>query len=151
MSALFDRENPPHRHPRDADDTAEIPIPAAIDPHQPDDGSLPAVDHQGGRLRPTSRTARLKASLLLGAYTLATLGSAWLTVLAWLRLNAIVMVIMTFAAIWLGGDGVRLARWLLRHPDPGVAAPRPSRLQRVVASVLAATYAYLLLDWLLHQ
>jgi hypothetical protein len=32
-----------------------------------------------------------------------------------------------------------------------VQAPRPSRLQRVVASVLAVTYAYLLVDRLLHQ
>jgi len=34
VSALFDRENPLRRHPRD-DDTAEIPGPATIDPYDP--------------------------------------------------------------------------------------------------------------------
>jgi len=149
MSALFDREHPPRRNPRGDEDTAEIPIPTTIEPHQPDD-SPPSSGHQQRRPQPLSRATRLKTALLLGAYTIAALGSVWLTVLAFLRLNAIVMALMVGAAIWLGGDGVRLARWLLRHPDPGVAAPRPSRLQRVVASVLAVTYAWLLVDWLLH-
>ena len=145
MSALFDREHPPRRHPRDAD-TAEIPVPATTDP---DDGDFAATDHEPDRLQPTSRTARLKASLLLGGYTLASLGSAWLTVLAWLRLNALVMVMMIAAAMWLGRDAWRLGRWLVR-PD-AAAQPELSRLQRAVAGVLAATYAYLLLDWMLHQ
>jgi hypothetical protein len=130
VSALFDRENPPRRHPRDDDDdTAEIPVPATTDPDQPDDaddGDFSAADHARGRLRPTTRTRRLKASLLLGAYTLASLGSAWLAVLAFLRLNAIVMVMMIAAAMWLGRDAVRLARWL-GHLDHGTQpGPRAS-------------------------
>jgi hypothetical protein len=147
VSALFDHENPPRRQPDD--DTAEIPVPGTIDPHEPDDGSLPATIHEHSRLRPTTRTRRLKASFLLGAYTCACLGSAWLAVLAFLRLNSLLMVMMIAAAMWLGRDAVRLARWL-GHPDHA-AQPQLSRLQRVVASVLAVMYAYLLVDWLLHQ
>ncbi len=63
------------------------------------------------------------------------------------------MVMMIAAAMWLGRDAVGLARWLhhLDRPDASLQPPRLSRLQRVVACVLAATYAYLLIDWLLHQ
>ena len=147
MSALFDRENLPRRQPRD-DDTAEIPVPAIIDPHDPDLTYDPA-EADRGRLRPTSRARRIQAALLLGAYTLASLGSAWLAVLAFLRLNSLVMVTMIAAAMWLGRDAWRLGRWLAR-PDTA-AQQELSRLQRVIAVVLAATYAYLLLDWLLHQ
>ncbi len=146
MSALFDRENPPPRQPRD-DDTAEIPVPAIIDPHDPDLTYDPA-EADRGRLRPTSR-ARIQTVLPLGAYTLASLGSAWLAVLAFLRLNSLVMVTMIASAMWLGRDAVRLVRWLAR-PDTATRQEL-SRLQRVIAIVLAATYAYLLLDWLLHQ
>jgi len=149
VSALFDRENPPSRHPRD-DDTAAIPAPdLGYDPHDPDLTYDPAdADH--GRLRPTTRARRLQTVLLLGAYTPACLGSAWLAVLAYLRFNALVMVMMIAATIWLGRDAVGLARWLAGL-DQAVQPPRLSRLQRVVASMLAATYSWLLIDWLLHQ
>jgi hypothetical protein len=146
VSALFDREHPPRRPVRDVDDTAEIPVPT-IQPDQPDDDLAPAGAEESGRLRPSTRT-RLKASLLFGAYTAACLGSTWLAVLAFLRLNAVVMVLMIAAAMWLGLDAVRLGRWLL---DGCEQAMRLSRLQRVVACVLAATYAWLFVDWLLHQ
>jgi len=150
VSALFDRENPPSRHPRDDDTTTDIPAPdLGYDPHDPDLTYDPAdADH--GRLRPTIRARRIQTVLLLGAYTPACLGSAWLAILAYLRLNSLVMVMMTAAAIWLGRDAVRLARWLTGL-DQAAQPPRPSRLQRVVASVLAATYIWLLIDWLLHQ
>jgi hypothetical protein len=59
------------------------------------------------------------------------------------------MVAMTGAAIWLGGGAVSQRRWLGR--PYAIARPQPSRVQRVVACVLAALYAYLLVDWLLHQ
>lgn len=87
------------------------------------------------------------------AYTPASLGSAWLAILAFLRLNAIVMVLMIAATIWLGRDAVGLARWLvhLGRTDAILQPPRLSRLQRLVAYVLAGTYAWLLVDWLLHQ
>jgi hypothetical protein len=94
----------------------------------------------------------------------ACLGSAWLAVLAWLHLDAIVMVLMLAVAIWFSVDAVSLIRWLGRdtvgrvrwlvqfgRPDASVQPPRLSRLQRVVAGVLAPTYAWLLVDWLLHQ
>ena len=147
MSALFDREHPPRRHPRD-DDTAELPIPTTHIPdhadHQP--------DHQDrGRLRPTTRARRLHASLLLAAYVPASLGSAWLLGLALLRVNLLVMVLMCGALVWLVPDTVRLARWL-GHPDQDAQPPRLTFQQRLVASLLAALYAYLLIDWwLLHQ
>jgi hypothetical protein len=148
VSALFDREHPPRRHPRDVDDdTAEIPVP--IDPHDPDLTDDPA-DADRSRLRPTVRVRRIQTVLLLGAYAPACLGSAWLAFLAFLRLNALVMVMMIAAAIWLGRDAVRLARWLV-HLDHAAQPQRPSRLQRVVACVLAATYLWLLIDWLLHK
>jgi uncharacterized iron-regulated membrane protein len=146
VSALFDREHPPRRQPRSDEDTAEIPIPT-VEPPQPDDPD-PAADQQR-RPQPQSRATRLKAALLLGAYTSAALGSVWLTVLAFLRLNAIVMALMVGAAIWLGGDGVRLARWYAR--PHATTRPPLSRLQRLIACVLAVLYAYLLVDWLLHQ
>jgi hypothetical protein len=88
--------------------------------------------------------------LLLAAYVPASLGSAWLLVLAFLRLNLPVMVVMCGAVVWFVPDTVRLARWLHRL-DRGAQPPRPSRLQRLVAGPLAAAYAYLLIDWLLHQ
>jgi hypothetical protein len=147
VSALFDREHPPRRQPRD-DDTAEISIPTT-EPDQTNDIPDPAAGNQQRRLQPISRATRVKAALLLGAYASAALGSVWLTVLAFLRLNAIVMVLMVGAAIWLGGDGVRLARWLGR--PHATTRPHLPRGQRVVACVLAVTYAYLLVDWLLHQ
>jgi len=149
---MFDRENQPRRQPRDDEDTAEISVPATIDPHDPDLTYDPA-DADRGRLRPTIRARRIQTVLLLGAYVPACLGSAWLAVLAYLRFNALVMVVMIAAAIWLGRDAVGLARWLhqLDRPDASLQPPQLSRLQRVVACVLAATYAYLLIDWLLHQ
>jgi hypothetical protein len=148
VSALFDRENPPRRQPRD-DDTAEIPGPAIIDPYDPDLTYDPA-EADRGRLRPTIRARRIQTVLLLGAYVPACLGSAWLAVLAYLRLDSLVMVTMIAAAIWLGRDAVRLVRWLAGL-DQAAQPPRLSRLQRVVACVLAATYVWLLVDWLLHQ
>ncbi len=136
MSALFDREHPPRRHPPEVDaDTVEIPVPGA---------------HQPGRLRPTTRTHRIQASLLLAAYVPASLGSAWLLVLAFLRLNLPVMVVMCGALVWFVPDTVRLVRWLRRLADLA-QRPRLSRLQILVASLLAAVCAYLLVDWLLHQ
>jgi hypothetical protein len=162
VSALFDREHPPPRRPPD-DDTAEIHPPATIDPHDPDLTYDPA-DADRARLRPTTGNRRIRPVLLLGAYVVACLGSAWLTVLAWLHLDAIVMVLMVAATIWLGSDTVRLIRWLGRdtagrvrwlvqfgRPHASVHQPRPSRLQRLVACVLAVTYAWLLVDWLLRQ
>ena len=147
MSALFDREHPPRRHPRD-DDTAEIPAPATINP---DTGSVPAGGgDEHGRLRPTRRARRLQASLLLGVYAPASLGSAWLAVLAFLHLNLPVMILMCGALVWLMPNTVRLARWRGR-PDHGAQPPRRSRSQTPVAGLLAAAYAYLLVDWLLHQ
>jgi hypothetical protein len=153
VSALFDRENRPRRHPRDVDeDTAEIPTSATIDPHDPDLTYDPTESGRS-RLRPTIRARRIQTVLLLGAYAPACLGSAWLAVLAYLRFNALVMVMMIAAAMWLGRDAVGLVRWLvhLSRPDASLQPPQLSRLQRVVACVLAAMYAYLLLDWLLHQ
>jgi hypothetical protein len=164
VSALFDREHPPRRRSHGVDDdTAEIPLPATVDPHDPDLAYDPA-DADRARRRPIARARRIRTALLLGAYVSACLGSAWLTVLAWLRLNPIVMVLMLAAAIWLGGDAVRLIRWLGRdtvgrirwlvqfgRPHASPQQPRLSRLQRVVASVLAVTYAWLFVDWLLHQ
>ena len=144
MSALFDREHPPRRH--GDDDTAENLIPTTVEPHQPD-GTRPS-GYQESPPQSLSRSPRIKTTLLLGVYTPATLGSAWLAILAFLRLNAIVMVLMTVAAVWLGLEAVGLARWLLGHARQ---QPRPSRVQRLVACVLAVTYAFLLLDWLLHQ
>jgi hypothetical protein len=147
VSALFNREHPPRRHPHDGDDTtAEIPVPT-IHLDQPDDAPSSADGDEQGRLRPTART-RLKAGLLLGVYACATLGSVWLMVLAFVRLNSVVMVLMIGAAMWLGRDAIRLGRWLF---DGCAQAMRLSRLQRVVACVLAATYAWLFVDWLLHQ
>jgi hypothetical protein len=164
VSALFDREHPPRRHAHGVDDdTAEIPQPAIVDPHDPDLTYDPA-DANRHRRRPTTRARRLRTALLLGAYAAACLGSAWLAFLAFLRLNPIVMVLMIAATIWLGGDAVRLIRWLgrdtlgrvrwlvqLGRPHASPRQPRPSRLQRLVASVLAPTYAWLFVDWLLHQ
>jgi hypothetical protein len=148
VSALFDRENSPRRHPHEVDaDTAEIPSFTTGNPHDPDAG-YPPPEGDGVRLRPTTRARRIQLVLLLGAYMAAVLGSAWLAVLAFLRLNAIVMVLMTVAAVWLGLEAVGLARWLLGHT---LQQPRPSRTQRLVAGVLAVTYAFLLADWLLHQ
>jgi hypothetical protein len=162
VSALFDRENPPPRRPRD-DDTAEIPTPAIVDRHDPDLTYDPA-DADRARPRPTIRARRIHTALLLGAYLSACLGSAWLAILAFVRLNAIVMVLMIAATIWLGRDTVSLIRWLGRdtvgpvrwlvqfgRPDASVQQPRLSRLQRVGACVLAVTYAWLFIDWLLHQ
>ncbi len=152
MSALFDREHPPRRHPRNAadDDTAPIRVPATYNPHDLDGGYGPPIDYDSSRPRSTTRTRRLQASLLLAAYTTANLGSAWLLVLAFLRLNLPVMLVMCGALVWLAPDTVQLARWLAR-PDDGAQRPRLSRLQTIVASVLAGVYAYLLVDWLLHQ
>ena len=163
MSALFDREHPPRRQPHGVDDdTAEILVPATVDPHDPDLTYDPA-DADRARQRP-SRVRRIRTALLVGAYVSACLGSAWLAFLAFLRLNAIVMVLMIAAAIWLGGDAVSLIRWLGRdtvgpvrwlvqfgRPETSVQQPRLSRLQRVVACVLAPTYVWLFVDWLLHQ
>jgi hypothetical protein len=89
VSALFDREIPPRRQPRD--DAAEIPAP--IDPHDPDLGYDP-TDADRSRPRPTTRARRIQAILLLGAYAPACLGSAWLAILAFLRFNVLVMVMM---------------------------------------------------------
>lgn len=151
MSALFDRDHPPRRHLRDADDdTTELPVPAADTPHHRDHADHPPVDHDRGRLRPTTRARRLQAILLLGAYAPASLGSAWLLALAFLRLNFPVMVLMCGALVWFVPDTARLARWLARLAH-GAQRPRLSRSQEVVAGLLAATYAYLLVDWLLHQ
>jgi hypothetical protein len=162
VSALFDRENPPPRRPPE-DDTAEIPRSAAIDPHDPDLTYDPA-EADRARPRPTTGDRRIRPVLLLGAYAVACLGSAWLAILAFLRLNPIVMVMMIAATIWLGLDTVSLIRWLGRDtvgrdrwlvqfglPRASVQPPRLSRLQRVVAGVLAVTYAWLFVDWLLHQ
>jgi hypothetical protein len=162
VSALFDRENPPPRRPPE-DDTAEIYPAATIDPHNPDLTYDPA-EADRARLRPTTSDRRIRPVLLLGAYTVACLGSAWLAILAFLRLNPIVMVMMVAATIWLGHDTVSLIRWLGRHtvgrvrwlvqfgrPHASPQQPRLSRRQRVVACVLAVTYAWLLVDWLLHQ
>jgi hypothetical protein len=145
------------------DDTAEIALPATVDPHDPDLTYDPA-DADSGRLRLTSRARRIRTALLLGAYMCACLGSAWLAFLAFLHLNAIVMVLMIAAAMWLGVDAVRLIRWLGRdtvgrvrwlvqfgQPHASVQQPRLSRVQRLVACVLAVTYAWLFVDWLLHQ
>jgi hypothetical protein len=164
VSALFDREHPPRRHAhRVDDDTAEIPQPATVDPHDPD-RTCDFADADRHRRRPTARARRIRTALLLGAYVSACLGSAYLAFLAFLRLNPIVMVLMIAAAIWLGGDAVSLIHWLGRdtvgrvrwlvqfgQPHASVQPPRLSRLQRVVACVLAPTYAWLLVDWLLHQ
>jgi hypothetical protein len=60
------------------------------------------------------------------------------------------MLVMCGALVWFVPDTVRLARWLHRL-DHGARRPRLSRLQKLVASVLASTYAWLLVDWLLHQ
>ena len=162
MSALFDRENPLPRRPPE-DDTAEIYPPATIDPRDPDLTYDPA-EADRARLRPTTSERRIRPVLLLGAYAVACLGSAWLAILAFLRLNPIVMVMMVAATIWLSLDTVSLIRWLGRdtvgqvrwlvqfgRPHASVQQPRLSRLQRVVACVLALTYAWLLVDWLLHQ
>jgi hypothetical protein len=144
VSALFDRDHPPRRHPHDADDdTAELPIPTT---HTPDH----ADDQDRGRLRPTTRARRLQASLLLAAYVPASLGSAWLLGLAFLRVNLLVMLLMSGALVWLVPDTIRLARWL-RQRDQGAQPRRLAFQQRLVASLLAALYAYLLIDWLLHQ
>ncbi len=147
MSALFDRDHPPRRHPRDADDdTAELPtthIPDHAD-HDPPD------DQDRGRLRPTIRARRIHASLLLAAYVPASLGSAWLLGLALLRVNLLVMVLMCGALVWLVPDTVRLARWL-GHPDQDAQPPRLTFQQQLVAGLLAALYAYLLIDWWLLQ
>jgi hypothetical protein len=166
VSTLFDREHPPRRdigHAGDGadDDTAEIP--ATVDRHDPDLTYDPA-DADRARLRPSLRARRRQMVLLLGAYVPACLGSAWLTILAFLRLNPIVMVLMIAATIWLGLDTVSLIRWLGRdtvsrvrwlvqfgRPHASVQQPQLSRLQPVVACVLAVTYAWLLVDWLLHQ
>jgi hypothetical protein len=151
VSALFDRDHPPRRHPHGADDdTAELPVPAADTTHDRDHADHPPVDHDRGRLRPTTRARRLQASLLLGAYAPASLGSAWLLVLAFLRLSLPVMVLLCGALVWLVPDTVRLARWLARV-DHGAQRPRLPRSQRLVAGLLAVVYAYLLVDWLLHQ
>ncbi len=147
MSTLFDREHPPRRYPRGNDDTVEIPVPATNTSHGADDAS---ADQDGGRLRPTIRARRIQASLLLTAYTSASLGSTWLLFLAFLRTNLTVMLVMCGALVWLVPDTVRLARWLHRL-NHGAQRPRVSRLQQLVASVLASTYAWLLVDWLLHQ
>jgi hypothetical protein len=144
VSALFDRDHPPRRRPRDADDdTAEIPIPTT---HTPDHD-----DQDRGPLWPTTRARRLQATLLLAAYVPASLGSAWLLGLAFLRVNLLVMLLMCGALVWLVPDTVRLARWL-RHPDQDAQPPQLTFQQRLVASLLAAVYAYLLIDWWLpHQ
>jgi hypothetical protein len=149
VSALFDRENPPRHRPHTADDdTAEIPLPATADPHDPDLGYDPA-EADRGRLRP-SRARRLKAALLLAAaYTPASLGSTWLLFLALLRLNLPVMLVLTGALAWLVPPTVRLARWL-HHPDR-THHPHLAVVQNVAAGVLAGTYAWLFTDWLLHQ
>jgi len=148
VSALFDRDHPPRRHPRDTDDdTAELPIPT----YTPDHADAPPNDQDRGRLRPTTRARHLQATLLLAAYVPASLGSAWLLGLALLRVNLLVMLLMTGALVWLVPDTVRLARWL-GHPDQDAQPPQLTFQQRLVASLLAALYAYLLIDWwLLHQ
>jgi hypothetical protein len=113
------------------------------------DAACPPADADGGRL-PTTRARRNQLVLLLGAHVVAVLGSAWLTILAFLRLNSIVMVVMAAAVIWLAPDTVRLTRWVCRLD--GAAKPvRPSRSQNLIACLLAVLYAYLLVDWLLHQ
>ncbi len=150
MSALFDCEHPPRRQPHDADDdTVEIPVPVpAAD--TPDD----TADQQGrGRLRPTVRARRLQAVLLLAAHAPASLGSAWLLVLAFLRSNFAVMVVMCGALVWLVPDTLRLARWLhqLGRRGAGLRPPWLSRSKNLIASVLAGVYAWLFIDWLLHQ
>jgi hypothetical protein len=147
VSALFDRDHPPHRRARDADDdTAELPVPTDT----PDYADDPPVDRHLGRLRPTTRARRIQGGLLLAAYTPASLGSAWLLGLALLRVNLLVMFMMCGALVWLLPDTVRLARWL-RHLDDAAQPPRLTFQQRLVASLLAALYAYLLIDWwLLH-
>jgi len=150
VSALFDRDHPPRRHPHDADDdTAELPIPTT---HTPDhDDHDPSDLQDRGRLRPTTRARRLHATLLLAAYVPASLGSAWLLGLAFLRVNLLVMLLMCGALVWLVPDTVRLARWL-RHLDRGAQPPRLTFQQKLVAGLLTALYAYLLIDWwLLHQ
>jgi hypothetical protein len=148
VSTRFDREHPSHRHPYADDTTAEIPIPTINDPHDPDRDRAPT--QQGGR-RHTTHRRRTPAALLL-AYTLASLGSLWLLFLAFLRLNLPIMLVMTGALVWFVPDTVRLARWL-PHPDQSDAnrqCPRLSLLQRLVVSVLAVVYLYLLTDWWLH-
>jgi len=148
VSTLFDREHPPRRYPRGADeDTVEIPVP---DTDIPDSGDDVPAEQDGGRLRPTIRARRLQAVLLLAAYIPASLGSTWLLFLAFLRTNLTVMLVMCGALVWFVPDTVRLARWLHRL-DHGARRPRLSRLQNLVASVLAGVYAWLLVDWLLHQ
>ncbi len=148
MSALFDRDHPPRRHPRDADDdTAEFPVPTT---HTRDHADHAPPDEDRGRLRPTTRARHLQATLLLAAYVPASLGSAWLLGLALLRVNLLVMVLMCGALVWLVPDTVRLARWL-RHPDQGAQPPQLTFQQKLVASLLAALYAYLLIDWWLLQ
>jgi hypothetical protein len=62
MSALFDREHPPRRHPRNDEDTAEIPIPTTVEPPQSDDDPDRAADQQR-RPQPQSRATRVKAAL----------------------------------------------------------------------------------------
>ena len=163
MSALFDREHPRGGHAHGVDDDTADPQPATVDPHDPDLTYDPA-DADRHRRRPTARARRIRTALLLGAYVSACLGTAWLAFLAFLRLNPIVMVLMIAATMWLGVDAVSLIRWLGRdtvgrvrwlvqfgRPHASPQQPRLSRLQRVVACVLAVTYAWLFVDWLLHQ
>jgi hypothetical protein len=147
VSALFDRENPPPRRPP-KDDTAEIHPPATLDRRDPDLTYDPA-DADRAKPQPTTRARRLKAALLLAAYTPASLGSTWLLFLALLRLNLPVMLVLTGALAWLVPPTVRLARWL-RHPDRS-GYPHLARVQQLAAGVLAGTYAWLFTDWLLHQ
>ena len=147
MSALFDRDHPPRRRPRDADDTAEIPVPTYTTTDHADD---PPDDQDRSPLRPTTRARRIQGVLLLAAYVPASLGSAWLLGLAFLRVNLLVMVLMCGALVWLVPDTVRLARWL-GHPDQDAQPPRLTFQQQLVAGLLAALYAYLLIDWWLLQ
>jgi len=149
VSALFDRDHPPRRRPRDADDdTAEIPVPTYTTTDHADD---PPIGQDRSLLRPTTRARRIQGVLLLAAYVPASLGSAWLLGLAFLRVNLLVMLLMCGALVWLVPDTVRLARWLA-NLDDGAPPPRLSFHQNLLVSLLAAVYAYLLIDWwLLHQ
>jgi hypothetical protein len=153
VSTLFDREHPPRRHSYAADDdTVEISVPT-IDVHDPDLTYDPA-EADRGRLRLTLRARRLQAALLLAAYVPASLGSAWLGFLAFLRINFAVMAVMCGALAWLVPDTVRLARWLYqlgRRRAGRRPPPRLSRVKHLIPSVLAGAYAWLLADWLLHQ
>lgn len=150
MSALFDRDNPPRRQPYADDDTAEIPIPTGSPCSEYGD---PAHHRPGSQPRSTGRSRRRKNRLLLVVCTTACLGSAWGLGLALLRLNLTVMLLMTGLVVWLLPDTVRLARWLHQPDRPDADADaQPVRLslqQKLIASVLAVLYAYLLLDRLL--